>query len=136
MLFSAYGALLISLLLVRQAAMELWLQRHILFLADHSYLIAVVAFALVAPVVTAGIYLYGYGRSAARSRRHPAPGYSVLRDVWIVESNAAVTIGRAVQIAAAMIILGSGSIPIMFWVLFQELLRESGASASLVHAIG
>lgn len=75
----------------------------------------------VAPVALYAIYMLVFGARVIRARRFPLPGQAVVRDTPIREGRAAVARGRLLQILAALLLLASLALPLIFARLLNSL---------------
>ena len=125
-LFVAFiiGAVVISSYTRYEAEIFHWFEENMEWLDDNPGIVLLSGLVLVAPLLMLSGYLFMYGRRAAETGHMPPPNYAVTRDTGIKTGKEAVFHGRLVQLLSLFLLLVSASIPILFWYLFDRLVRS------------
>ncbi|HEV8397340.1 MAG TPA: hypothetical protein VGQ37_23815 [Vicinamibacterales bacterium] len=81
--------------------------------------LALLAAALIAPLLPFAAYLWSIGRRTVRNQRFPPPGVRVLRATAATTGGSAVTRGRVLQGLALVLGAAALALGVMLWRLDQ-----------------
>ena len=102
-----------------------WIEENIELLTSNPELPFLFSLVVVSPLVLFSGYLFIYGHRAARAKRIPAPGYSVVRDTVVHTGTSALIRARIVQVLSLVLVLASVMIPVFFWYVFSHLAGDA-----------
>jgi heme A synthase len=97
---------------------NVWIEDNAELLVEHHYLAFLLMLIPVAPVIGLSIVLLRYAGRIIKTQRFPPPDTPVIRDVRVVEGQAAVWRGRIAQLLCWIILLAAAAIPILTWTIF------------------
>lgn len=81
----------------------------------------ILGIAVILPLVAFALYMYQFGSKAVRERRYPPTGVRMIRNVDILQGDAAVRRGRIFQWLAATLLVAGVGFTISFWRLLLTL---------------
>lgn len=121
----AFGTALIASYERFESQIYEWMAENIGLLTSHPELPFLISLIVVSPLYLFSIYLFIYGHRAAKAKRLPAPGYSVVRDTLVHTGTDAVYRARIVQVLSLVLVLPSAMIPVFFWYVFSRLAGDA-----------
>ncbi len=97
---------------------NVWIEHNAELLVEHHHLAFLLMLIPVAPVIILSIVLLRYAGRIIKTQRFPPPNTPVIRDVRVVEGQAAVWRGRIAQLLCWIILLAAAAIPLLIWYIF------------------
>jgi hypothetical protein len=119
---AVFGTLLI--LAFEYLFSETWLNEHVEFLLENSYLVFVLFLLLGLPLVGASIYLLSFAGKVSGAGRFPPSGVSVTRDTVVLEGAAAQRRAWMIRMLAAVLVLVATGTPFFMWYLFVKVAAQ------------
>jgi hypothetical protein len=110
------GGIAIWLLQTHRAVVQSWFERTLTATPNAS---AVLAIAIATPVFGLAIYFFAVGWRIARERRYPPRGYRLIHDTRVLEGDAAVRRGRALQGLAGSLLAVAFALGYLAWRLLE-----------------
>ncbi len=95
-----------------------WLANHI---SARPILLPAIGVLLIMPVLVFAVYVFRKGGRVIRALRFPVPGDRIIRDTVVREGQAAVMVGRLMQLLSALLVICSLWIPWLLWRLSETL---------------